>query len=89
MFEDRALKLQDALYEEAEKSCMDLMITSQRVWGMTVTPMFCARDNNMIDVIGHPCIQRHLNRIWYNDIPISDMSEVPSVKWTDWAMVRS
>lgn len=59
--------MQSSLYEESEYDAMSLMEKKDDVWGIRVSPMICAHEHNMIDVIGHPCIQRHLNRIWYNE----------------------
>ncbi|XP_052100100.1 transient receptor potential cation channel subfamily M member 2-like isoform X2 [Mytilus californianus] len=69
LFEDRVLRMQNTLYDECEDDSMLLMQQPDRVWGITVSPMACAYENNMKDVIGHPCIQRRLNRIWYNHNP--------------------
>ncbi|XP_071166798.1 transient receptor potential cation channel subfamily M member 1-like isoform X1 [Mytilus edulis] len=69
LFEDRVLRMQNTLYDECEDDAMVLMQQPDRVWGINVSPMACAYENNMKDVIGHPCIQRRLNRIWYNQNP--------------------
>ncbi|XP_052100114.1 transient receptor potential cation channel subfamily M member 2-like [Mytilus californianus] len=67
LFEKRALFLMNSLYEEDATRCMSLMNTESRIWGIRVAPVECAFDNGMIDVIGHPCVQRLLNRVWYKD----------------------
>ncbi|XP_076112012.1 transient receptor potential cation channel subfamily M member-like 2 isoform X2 [Mytilus galloprovincialis] len=67
LFEERVVHMQSSLYEESEYDAMSLMEKKDDVWGIHVSPMICAHEHNMIDVIGHPCIQRHLNRIWYNE----------------------
>ncbi|XP_076101787.1 transient receptor potential cation channel subfamily M member 1-like isoform X2 [Mytilus galloprovincialis] len=69
LFEDRVIRMQNTLYDECEDDAMVLMQQPDRVWGINVSPMACAYENNMKDVIGHPCIQRRLNRIWYNHNP--------------------
>ncbi|CAG2231052.1 unnamed protein product [Mytilus edulis] len=57
----------NSLYEENGEGCMSLMNTEDKVWGIRVAPVECAFDNGMIDVVGHPCVQRLLNRVWYKD----------------------
>lgn len=61
--------MQNTLYEEMETETMDLMEIEDEILGMKVSPMVLAFENKMMDVIGHPCIQRRLNRIWYNFEP--------------------
>ncbi|CAC5398367.1 unnamed protein product [Mytilus coruscus] len=75
LFEKRALELQNTLYDEDEKGCMSLVNTVDEIWGMSVGPIECAYENGMVDVIGHPCVQRLLNKIWYND---------SAVQWPQW-----
>ncbi|XP_071166792.1 transient receptor potential cation channel subfamily M member-like 2 [Mytilus edulis] len=75
LFEKRALFLMNSLYEENDEGCMSLMNTENKVWGIRVAPVECAFDNGMIDVVGHPCVQRLLNRVWYNDT---------ASMWRDW-----
>ncbi|XP_076101187.1 uncharacterized protein LOC143070975 [Mytilus galloprovincialis] len=67
LFKKRALKLQNTLYDEDEKGCMSLVNSVDDIWGMSVGPIECAYENGMVDVIGHPCVQRLLSKIWYND----------------------
>ncbi|VDI16857.1 Hypothetical predicted protein, partial [Mytilus galloprovincialis] len=67
LFEKRALELQNILYDEDEKGCMSLVNSVDDIWGMSVGPIECAYENGMVDVIGHPCVQRLLSKIWYND----------------------
>ncbi|XP_052100119.1 transient receptor potential cation channel subfamily M member 8-like isoform X3 [Mytilus californianus] len=67
LFEKRALELQNTLYDEDEKGCMSLVNTVDEIWDMSVGPIECAYENGMVDVIGHPCVQRLLSKIWYND----------------------
>lgn len=67
LFEKRALELQNTLYDEDEKGCMSLVNSVDDIWGMSVGPIECAYENGMVDVIGHPCVQRLLSKIWYND----------------------
>ncbi|XP_071166794.1 transient receptor potential cation channel subfamily M member 1-like [Mytilus edulis] len=97
LFENRVIEMQNTLYEKRESDTMDLMEIEDEIFGMKVSPMVLAFENKMMDVIGHPCIQRRLNRIWYNydpaDSPFS-CSDVPNkfslpasgaaAKWTDW-----
>ncbi|XP_052100105.1 transient receptor potential cation channel subfamily M member 8-like isoform X2 [Mytilus californianus] len=97
LFENRVIEMQNTLYEKREIETMDLMEIEDEILGMKVSPMVLAFENKMIDVIGHPCIQRRLNRIWYNfnptDSPFS-FSDGPNnlnipasgaaAKWTDW-----
>ncbi|CAC5398352.1 unnamed protein product [Mytilus coruscus] len=97
LFENRVIEMQNTLYEKREIETMDLMEIEDEIFGMKVSPMVLAFENKMIDVIGHPCIQRRLNRIWYNfdptDSPFS-CSDGPNnfnlpasgaaAKWTDW-----
>lgn len=78
LFEKRALFLMNSLYEENDEGCMSLMNTENKVWGIRVAPVECAFDNGMIDVVGHPCVQRLLNRVWYNDT---------ASMWRDWIKV--
>ncbi|CAC5398357.1 unnamed protein product [Mytilus coruscus] len=75
LFEKRALYLMNSLYEENNKGCMSLVNTEDKVWGIRVAPVECAFDNGMIDVVGHPCVQRLLNRVWYKD---------SASIWRDW-----
>lgn len=63
--------MQNILYEEKEFEAMRLMGQEGTFWGMQTSPMACAYENNMLDVIGHPCIQRQLSRMWYNRNPDS------------------
>ena len=71
IFEKRALDLQTKLYEEDPEVAMDLMLTEQTVWDITVSPLECAFDNAMLDFIAHSCAQRRLNKIWYKKIGAS------------------
>lgn len=57
----------DSLYEDDATRCMSVMNTESRIWGIRVAPVECAFDNGMIDVVGHPCVQRLLNSVWYNN----------------------
>ncbi|XP_063435498.1 uncharacterized protein LOC134716432 [Mytilus trossulus] len=97
LFESRVIEMQNTLYEEMETETMDLMEIEDEILGMKVSPMVLAFENKMMDVIGHPCIQRRLNRIWYNfepqdstftssDSPNSHKLPVSgaAAKWTDW-----
>ncbi|CAC5413890.1 unnamed protein product [Mytilus coruscus] len=65
----------NSLYEDDATRCMSLMNTESRIWGIRVAPVECAFDNRMVDVIGHPCVQRLLNRVWYNNT---------ASMWRDW-----
>ncbi|CAG2231055.1 unnamed protein product [Mytilus edulis] len=69
----------NSLYEENEIGCMSLMNTEDTVWGIRVAPVECAFDNGMIDVVGHPCVQRLLNRVWYKD---------SVANWSDWLKLK-
>ncbi|XP_052062045.1 uncharacterized protein LOC127702076 isoform X3 [Mytilus californianus] len=85
LFEERVIHMQTALYEESEYEAMLLMEVMEKAWGIQVSPMICAYEHNMIDVIGHPCIQRHLNRIWYNEQTcLSIDTSAAAAKWMDW-----
>ncbi|XP_076112025.1 transient receptor potential cation channel subfamily M member-like 2 isoform X2 [Mytilus galloprovincialis] len=85
LFEERVIYMQTALYEECEYKAMLLMEVKEKAWGILVSPMICAYEHNMIDVIGHPCIQRHLNRIWYNEQTCLTIdTSAAAAKWRDW-----
>lgn len=82
--------MQNTLYDECEDDAMVLMQQPDRVWGINVSPMACAYENNMKDVIGHPCIQRRLNRIWYNQNPHDKLktdATAKAAKLTDFGWV--
>ncbi|XP_063431693.1 uncharacterized protein LOC134714381 [Mytilus trossulus] len=71
LFESRALHLQQRLYEDDAKLAMDLVITEGTVWNITISPLECAHENNMLDFIAHTSAQRRINKIWYNEIGAS------------------
>lgn len=71
MFESRALHLQQRLYDDDAKLAMDLVITEGTVWNITISPLECAHENNMLDFIAHTSAQRRINKIWYNEIGAS------------------
>ncbi|CAC5398405.1 unnamed protein product [Mytilus coruscus] len=71
LFADRALDLQRRLYDADSNLAMDLVITEETVWDITISPLECAHENNMLDFIAQTCPQRRLNRIWYNEIGAS------------------
>ncbi|VDI40591.1 Hypothetical predicted protein [Mytilus galloprovincialis] len=71
LFESRALHLQQRLYEDDAKLAMDLVITEGTVWNITISPLECAHENNMLEFIAHTSAQRRINKIWYNEIGAS------------------
>ncbi|XP_063442455.1 transient receptor potential cation channel subfamily M member 2-like [Mytilus trossulus] len=85
LFEVRVVHMQSSLYDEIEYDAMSLMEKKDEVWGIHVSPMTCAYEHNMIEVIGHPCIQRHINRIWYNEQIFSSVgTSEAAAKFRDW-----
>ncbi|CAG2199287.1 unnamed protein product [Mytilus edulis] len=71
IFADRALDLQSRLYDDDAELAMDLVITEQIVWDITISPMQCAYEQDMLDVLAQTCPQRRLNKIWYSGISSS------------------
>ncbi|CAC5398402.1 TRPM2 [Mytilus coruscus] len=71
LFADRALDLQSRLYDDDAELAMDLAITEQIVWDITISPMQCAYEHDMLDVLAQTCPQRRLNKIWYSGISSS------------------
>ncbi|CAC5398395.1 unnamed protein product [Mytilus coruscus] len=71
LFADRALDLQSRLYDDDAELAMDLVITDQIVWDITISPMQCAYEHDMLDVLAQTCPQRRLNKIWYSGISSS------------------
>ncbi|XP_063431695.1 transient receptor potential cation channel subfamily M member-like 2 [Mytilus trossulus] len=71
LFADRALDLQSRLYDDDAELAMDLVITERIVWDITLSPMQCAYEHDMLDVLAQTCPQRRLNRIWYSGISSS------------------
>ncbi|XP_063432252.1 transient receptor potential cation channel subfamily M member 2-like isoform X3 [Mytilus trossulus] len=71
LFADRALDLQSKLYDDDAELAMDLVITEQTVWDITSSPMQCAYEHDMLDVLAQTCPQRRLNKIWYIGISSS------------------
>jgi hypothetical protein len=50
------------------KAGCSLMTTEFSVWVISINPLQCAYDNDLYDFIAHPCAQRCLNKIWYNEL---------------------
>ncbi|XP_052100124.1 transient receptor potential cation channel subfamily M member 2-like isoform X2 [Mytilus californianus] len=71
LFADRALDLQSRLYDDDAELAMDLVITEKIVWDITISPMQCAYEHDMLDVLAQTCPQRRLNKIWYSGISSS------------------
>ncbi|XP_063431696.1 transient receptor potential cation channel subfamily M member 2-like [Mytilus trossulus] len=71
IFAERAFDLQSRLYDDDAELAMDLVITKQMVWDITISPMQCAYDHDMLDVLAQTCPQRRLNKIWYSGISSS------------------
>ncbi|XP_052100146.1 transient receptor potential cation channel subfamily M member-like 2 [Mytilus californianus] len=71
IFADRAFDLQSRLYDDDAELAMDLVITDQIVWDITISPMQCAYEHDMLDVLAQTCPQRRLNKIWYSGISSS------------------
>ncbi|XP_071166898.1 transient receptor potential cation channel subfamily M member-like 2 [Mytilus edulis] len=71
LFADRALDLQSRLYDDDAELAMDLVITEQTVWDITLSPMQCAYEHDMLDVLAQTCPQRRLNKLWYSGISSS------------------
>jgi hypothetical protein len=60
--------LQSFMYKEYPTEAMELMTTEFTVWDININPLQCAYDNDLYDFIAHPCAQRCLNKIWYNEL---------------------
>ncbi|XP_076101184.1 transient receptor potential cation channel subfamily M member 2-like [Mytilus galloprovincialis] len=71
LFADRALDLQSRLYDDDAELAMDLVLTEHIVWDITISPMQCAYEHDMLDVLAQTCPQRCLNKIWYSGISSS------------------
>ncbi|CAC5379290.1 unnamed protein product [Mytilus coruscus] len=71
LFAERAVDLQRRLYDADANLAMDLVITEETVWDITISPLECAHENSMLDFIAQTCPQRRLNKIWYNEIGAS------------------
>lgn len=52
--------------EEKEKDAIRLMETVVPVWGISSSPLTFAYENDMRDVVAHPCSQKSVIRQWYN-----------------------
>ena len=68
VFAQRSFDLLTILYEEKPEDAMKIIVTECTVWDIDVMPLECAYDNVMLDFISHSCVQRSLNKIWYEDI---------------------
>ncbi|CAG2199285.1 unnamed protein product [Mytilus edulis] len=71
IFAERALDLQARLYDDDPELAMDLVMTEQIVWDISISPMQCAYEHDMLDVLAQTCPQRRLNKIWYSGISSS------------------
>ena len=80
VFGKRVENLQTELYQKDSGMAMELMLTEQTVWDIEVSPLECAFDNAMLDVIAHSCAQRRLNQICYKSIG-SSLGEFWKVIW--------
>ncbi|XP_063431847.1 transient receptor potential cation channel subfamily M member 2-like [Mytilus trossulus] len=71
IFAERALDLQARLYDDDAELAMDLVMTEKIVWDISISPMQCAYEHDMLDVLAQTCPQRRLNKIWYSGISSS------------------
>ncbi|VDI13157.1 Hypothetical predicted protein [Mytilus galloprovincialis] len=71
LFAERALDLQARLYDDDAELAMDLVMTEKIVWDISISPMQCAYEHDMLDVLAQTCPQRRLNKIWYSGISSS------------------
>ncbi|XP_071166783.1 transient receptor potential cation channel subfamily M member 8-like isoform X2 [Mytilus edulis] len=71
LFAERALDLQARLYDDEPELAMDLVMTEQIVWDISISPMQCAYEHDMLNVLAQTCPQRRLNKIWYSGISSS------------------
>lgn len=69
LFEQRCLMLMDRLSEENQMYAIRLMGTVVHVWGISSSPLTFAYENDMYDVVAHPCSQKSVIRQWYNNLP--------------------
>lgn len=68
LFEQRCLTLMDRMSEENRDNTIKLMKTIVHVWGIRSSPQTFAYENDMLDVVAHPCSQRSVRDEWYNDL---------------------
>jgi hypothetical protein len=68
LFEERCLAIMDRLYEEDTRSAIDLMDDVSSVWGIKSSPLNFAHENFLYDVVAHPCSQKNMNLLWYNNL---------------------
>lgn len=54
--------------EENRINAIDLMGTIVDVWGIISSPLTFAYENDMLDVVAHPCSQRSVRGEWYNGL---------------------
>lgn len=58
----------DKMSEENRNYAIKLMETIVDVWGIRSSPLTFAYENDMLDVVAHPCSQRSVRDEWYNDL---------------------
>lgn len=68
LFEQRCLTLMDRMSEENREYAIKLMGTLVNVWGISSSPLTFAYENDMLDVVAHPCSQRSVRDEWYNGL---------------------
>lgn len=56
----------DRMSEENRYNAIGVMETMVQVWGISSSPLTFAYENNMRDVVAHPCSQQSMRRQWYN-----------------------
>lgn len=69
LFEQRCLTLMDRMSDENREYAIELMETVVDVWGISSSPLTFAYENDMRDVVAHPCSQKSVRKQWYNDLP--------------------
>lgn len=66
LFEQRCLTLMDKMSDENRDYAIELMETLVDVWGIHSSPLTFAYENDMLDIVAHPCSQRSMRDSWYN-----------------------
>lgn len=68
LFEQRCLTLMDRMSDENIMYAIELMETIVDVWGISSSPLTFAYENDMRDVVAHPCSQSSVIKQWYNGL---------------------
>lgn len=58
----------DRMNEENRYFAMHVMDTMVPVWGISSNPLTFAYENDMRDVVAHPCSQKSMRKQWYNNL---------------------